>query len=567
MEEIAINLEDFDKKGLEINTKIIRGELKDNIISSKKINLSRKIRWIIFTILICIIILSDIDQGILSSTTSYLMIDFKMTERQLGGFGSMIFLGIALGCIFTFTLINKFKRKILLLFTLSSNVISLFLTTKTSNLILLYLCRVVAGFSQSFLTIYIPVWSDQFGIHKYKSIMLSIIHISSSFGYLFGYAMGSLWRWKNAFYVEIFLIISQIVIIMVFIPDKYFSMNLMPIKGKKELSQTNEEEKTDIHLDTEAKEEENKLIVQNINSEDINEEIKENDDVSLFEDIQTKERDLKKESILSNLKILLKSNIFILMNIALSSMFIIISAIQFWINDYMENGLLIQDEKKRLYAFAVVIITSPIIGIILGGIISGKIGGYDTEKAIYIPLIASFFDCVLANITPLTSNLYIFLPLFWIFLFLGSILLPVIHGIILVSVDKEYAGSASSASTLMYNFLGRLPGPNLYAFYKSLANDKHSRVPFWLLLNMALPSFFSVLICVKYQKEKYSGSIKKVGKIKELDDIFNEKNKSDINEEILDEKNNNGFINNNTNEKKWRQLNFKKHIYSIDNKY
>ena len=115
MEEIAIDLEDYDKKELDINTRIIKGELKDNIISSKKINLSKKKRWIIFTILICIIILSDIDQGILSSTTSTLMIDFKMTERQLGGFGSMIFLGIALGCIFTFTLINKFKRKILLL--------------------------------------------------------------------------------------------------------------------------------------------------------------------------------------------------------------------------------------------------------------------------------------------------------------------------------------------------------------------------------------------------------------------------------------------------------------------
>ena len=58
---------------------------------------------------------------------------------------------------------------------------------------------------------------------------------------------------------------------------------------------------------------------------------------------------------------------------------------------------------------------------------------------------------------------------------LGSILLPVVHGIILVSVDKEYTGSASSVSTLLYNILGRLPGPNLYAFYKSLFNDKHSR--------------------------------------------------------------------------------------------
>ena len=105
------------------------------------------------------------------------------------------------------------------------------------------------------------------------------------------------------------------------------------------------------------------------------------------------------------------------MNITLTSMFMIVSAIQFWINDYMENGLLIENEKFRLYGFAAVAITSPPAGIILGGILSGKVGGYDTEKAIYIPLISSFFVSVLANITPLSKNLFIFLPCFWSFWF------------------------------------------------------------------------------------------------------------------------------------------------------
>ena len=543
MEEIGDNLEDFDKKELTMNSNAFRGELNNkNLVYSTKISLSRKMRWIIFAILIFIILLSDVDQGILSSTTSSLMEDFKMNERQLGGFGSMVFLGIALGCIFTFSLINKYNRKILLLITISLDLTSLFLTTKTSNLFILYLCRVVAGFSQSFLAIYIPVWSDQFGIHKYKSIMLSLIHISSTLGNLFGYAMGSLFGWKNAFYVEIIIFFSQVIIIMVFIQRKYFSMNLIPIKAKKEFSQENKEEKNDINLYKENIEEENKLIDQNKNSDEISKVTKDEDDISLFEDIQAKEKDLKKESILSNLKILLKSKIFILMNITLFSMFIIISGIQFWINDYMENSLLIKDEKKRLYAFASVLITSPTIGVFLGGIISGKIGGYDTEKAIYIPLIASFFVCIFANIVPLTSNLYIFLPLFWLYLFFGSIILPVIHGIILVSVDKEYAGSASSASTLLYNLFGRLPGPNLYAFYKSIIKNKHSRIPFWLLLNIALPAFVSVVICVKYQKEKYSGSIEPLGKTKELEELFNERNKSDINEEILDDNINNSYI-------------------------
>ena len=117
--------------------------------------------------------------------------------------------------------------------------------------------------------------------------------------------------------------------------------------------------------------------------------------------------------------------------------------------------------------------------------------------------VASFLVSIIANIAPLTTNLFIFIPFFWIYLFLGSVLIPVTNGIILASVDRKYAGSANAVSTLIYNILGRLPGPNLYAFYKSLVNDRNSRIPFWLLLNTAFPGFLAVLICVKFQKQKF----------------------------------------------------------------
>ena len=159
-------------------------------------------------------------------------------------------------------------------------------------------------------------------------------------------------------------------------------------------------------------------------------------------------------------------------------------------------------KKKRLISFAAVAITSPPLGIILGGILAGKLGGYDTENAIYIPIFSSFLVSILANIAPLTIKLHIFLPIFWTYLFLGCVLLPVARGIVLVSVDKKYNGPINAISTLIYNVIGKLPGPNLYAFYKSKF-DKNSRIPFWLLLNIAVPGFLASFICLKYQKEKY----------------------------------------------------------------
>jgi predicted MFS family arabinose efflux permease len=508
----------FQKEKEHNKIKDIKPKKEENE-SKEPISIQRKMRWIIFIILITVYIVISMDQGILSSTTTQLMEDFGMSERELGGFGSMSSLGSSLGCICSFTLINKFNRKYLLLSSICFDVLCLFFTTQTSNIILLYVCRTIAGLSQNFVSVYLPVWSDQFGVHKYKSIMISIIHLSSSIGYLFGYISGMLIGWENSFYLQNILIISHMLVIFVLLPDKYFSMTLMPLKARQQFSNLNKKEnKVEENQEEENKEDE--IIVNKINDidVDINDEnykenqhlignkkevLKEEDNESLFEDIQiVNNEDIRKESILVHLKVLIKSPIYLLMNTTLTSVFLIVAAVQFWINDYLENCLSIKNKNTRLYSFSAVVITSPPAGIMLGGILMGKLGGYDTEKAIYLPIIASFFVSVLANIAPLVTKIYFFFPIFWFYLFFGSLLLPVARGIVLVSIPRKYGGPANAVSNLIYSIIGRLPGPNLYAFYKSKF-DKDSRIPFWLLLNTAIIGFISALCCLKFQKEKY----------------------------------------------------------------
>lgn len=537
-------------KETKLGTKQIEDKVEKEQESPTPIHFSRKIRWIVFAVMCCVSILMGVDQGTLSSTTKDLSTDFKMNDVELGGLGGMIFLGTALGCVFSFLVINKINRKYLLLGTMSFDVLSLFFTTQTTNLVLLYLCRVVAGFTSAFVNVYLPSWTDQYGIHKYKSIMISLIHIASSLGYIFGYASGMYIGWNNSFFLQNILLIVSILVIFILIPDKYFSMSLMPMKSKIDLNKLNESKDEKESTVNTSKSEDDKIIneIQKIvlkidekednkdnliNKENNPKEEKEKeedektnneeDEVSLFENI-LKEEDIRKESIIIHLKVLIKSPIFNLMNITLSSMFIIVSAIQFWINDYLENGLLIENKDTRLFCFTFVVVTAPAAGIILGGILAGKVGGYDKEKAIYIPLFTSFGVVILANLCPIFTSIFIFMPLFWILLFLGSVLLPVANGIVLVSVEQKYSGSASAVSILIYNILGRLPGPNLYAFLKSMVDDKNSRIPFWLLLNVSVVGFLAVLICVKFQKEKYS-NLRKDGTQKILDE---EENKDDI---------------------------------------
>ena len=484
-------------------------EEKEKENPSLPITLSRKMRWIVFSLLIYISIVMELDQGVLSSTTDSLSKDMELNDNQLGGLGSMIFLGKALGCIIFFTLINKLNRKYMLLVTSFLTILSLLLTTQTKNLILLYLCRIVVGLAQSYLGIYSPVWADQFGIHKYKSIILSCQHLSSSLGYLFGYVMGIWLGWELSFYVQNIMLVIPTVI-LIFISDKYFSMSLMPIKSKMKLLEKEEDKsnKKD-ELEKEIKKIKVTVLDDSYEEEKINEENKEEepidleDDISLFEDIQKQGENMSRRSIILQIKAIIKSPLFILINITLCSIYAIVAAIQFWINDYLQFGLQIEDAKTRFIMFGSVIVTSPPLGMVIGGIILSKVGGYESEKAIYIPLISSLIVSIFANLAPLSTNAYIFLPLFWVYFFSGSTIIPAANGISLVSVEKKYAGAASSISILLYNVLGRFPGPNLYAFFKSLVDDDTSRTPMWLLLNVSVIGFLAVLIALKFNKKKF----------------------------------------------------------------
>jgi hypothetical protein len=281
---------------------------------------------------------------------------------------------------------------------------------------------------------------------------------------------------------------------------------------EKEENKENKEKESDDKIEKEIKNmkvtvlddsyqenEENKILEEEAKEEQVDLE----DDISLFEDIQQQGEDMSKDSIMLQIKAIIKSPLFILINITLCAIYAIVAAIQFWINDYLQYALLIDDAKTRLMMFGSVIITSPPLGMGIGGIILSKVGGYESEKAIYIPLISSLIVTIFANLAPLSTNAFLFVPLFWIYLFAGSTIIPSANGVSLVSVDKKFAGAASSLSILIYNVLGRFPGPNIYATFKSLVNDDTSRIPMWLVLNISVIGFLCVLFALRFNKKKF----------------------------------------------------------------
>ena len=259
-----------------------------------------------------------------------------------------------------------------------------------------------------------------------------------------------------------------------FVDKKLFSSTLMPVKRKQAQS-----------------------LVNNTSID--------NDAVSTFEEIEKKENHNVIKTICSEFLVCFKSIKFVMLNLTLIFICYVVSAIQFWINDYLEECLKIDNPKKRLILFASIVIISPILGIILGGVvIKSLFGGYDKPRAIFGPIIFSFFVTVIANFVVITSSTWIFAISLWIYLFFGSMMLPGLNGMVLSSIPKEFAGNANSLSTLLYNVFGKFPSPNVYGFIKGKAGNRfHKKLPMVITVNVASLGLISLIVLAVITFNKY----------------------------------------------------------------
>ncbi len=148
-----------------------------------------KQRIYVFTILTIINTLVNMDHGTIPASSNEIKRDLKINESHLGVFGSLVYLGNLIGALCLTRLIDMINRKLLIIVTTIISAILIFSFTKINYIYYLLLNRVLVGIVQIFITIYFPVWIDQYGPKKWKTIMMSIFNVTSPLGVMFGYIL------------------------------------------------------------------------------------------------------------------------------------------------------------------------------------------------------------------------------------------------------------------------------------------------------------------------------------------------------------------------------------------
>jgi sugar phosphate permease len=63
----------------------------------------------------------------------------------------------------------------------------------------------------------------------------------------------------------------------------------------------------------------------------------------------------------------------------ISGLFFVVTGLQYWISAYMTTVMGASAEQAAVY-FVVMCFTGPICGVIVGGILTQKVGGYNSTK-------------------------------------------------------------------------------------------------------------------------------------------------------------------------------------------
>jgi predicted permease len=158
------------------------------------------------------------------------------------------------------------------------------------------------------------------------------------------------------------------------------------------------------------------------------------------------------------------------------------------------------DKEVVFTTFAFLTLTAPTFGVIIGGLIVDRLGGYTSKGAFDFVLICSFFSAISGLPIPYLNNFHAVVGLLWLLLFFGGSMMPAVTGIMISSVPRNMRAVANSIAQLCSNTFGYFPSPFLYGLVVRLSGGGTSRSG--LIMLMISGVFGIVTSCLARRSKK-----------------------------------------------------------------
>lgn len=194
------------------------------------------------------------------------------------------------------------------------------------------------------------------------------------------------------------------------------------------------------------------------------------------------------------------------------------------------------DETVVFIAFVVSCVTAPTFGIIIGGYIVHKCGGYEGRKSLLICTLYGL--CAFLTGIPIVfcNGILSFALFLWLFLFFGGSIVPNLTGIILSSLPNNLRAAGNSVTLFITTLIGFLPAPIVYGtIYEATKFTNAKRLAYGLIINYSVIALILITIGTIIREREFKKRIKKNETMKYAADLENklQQNKSE-NENLKD---------------------------------
>ena len=117
----------------------------------------------------------------------------------------------------------------------------------------------------------------------------------------------------------------------------------------------------------------------------------------------------------------------------------------------------------RFILFAFLCLFGPTVGMVTGGIISSRLGGYIKKSSMVFVIICMGIASGISMLIAICTVKVLFVITAWTYLFAIGGVIPPISGIIISCLDNNLRGDGFSFTNLLTNLLGNFPSSYIYS--------------------------------------------------------------------------------------------------------
>ena len=402
--------------------------------------LKKYYRFIAYMVIVSIEMAINVSSGVLSSASKTIKSQYNMTDLEFGYLGLAQGIGRTIGCIFYTIMVNQTSPKWLAgaFSIVKGGVLAAFELTNLKWMLIFLRC--VIGFFHMPPSTYIPIWIDQYGFRKYKTVQMSFLQALVPIGKVLGFVLVDIFgeeNWKITYVIEGgFLLICGFFIL--FSPSNYFNKNIVIMKDEEIPPEYNKNEYKGY---------------------------------TFFYKKISKKGQSKVKKLWNDLITVICCLEFEICNCVKALQNGSQSCIHFWCGDFMVNRLGI-DGSKKTFIYMCMNISGPLLGFIISPIINKYFGSYETKHTPYVICVLHFITITFGLCATLINNIITFIIFMTLFFGLLSLSLAMTNGCLMISVSSELKGISYSVGNITCMSIAGSLFPIIYGEINDIFNPK-----------------------------------------------------------------------------------------------